>query len=139
MVLQFPQRGTGILTLLRQQRYAEALRSILDRTETLPSGCRVIKGKADVPYPRIGGREAHRLVLWAKTAGPIDGWQAHHLCGNTSCVEPGHIVPATAAQNVAEMLARKTYEAEIEALRRALADYAPDHPLLREGRLRRRG
>lgn len=131
-----PVRRSGLRELFEQERYDEALHKIMARTELLDSGCRVVKGKEDEPYPQIywsknTTRGAHRLVLWAKTGGTIDGWHAHHRCANPVCVEPDHLVPATAAENSAEMLARRTYEAEIEALRAALAELAPAHPLLR--------
>lgn len=129
-------RRAGLRELFEQERYDEALCRILDRTEPIGSGCRGITGKTDEPYPQIywsknTTRGAHRLVLWAKTGGSIDGWHAHHTCANPVCVEPDHLVPATSAENAAEMLARRTYEAEIETLRAALAELAPAHPLLR--------
>jgi hypothetical protein len=131
-----PERRAALRELFERERYDEALQRIMARTKLLSSGCRVIKGKEDEPYPQIywaknTTRGAHRLVLWAKVGGTIDGWHAHHRCANPVCVEPDHLVPATAAENSAEMLARRTYEAEIEALRAALAELAPAHPLLR--------
>lgn len=79
---------------------------------------------------RGGGSPAHRLVLEAKVGRSITGWHAHNSCGKAECIEPDHLVPATARANVAEMLARSTYEAEIATLRAALAELAPAHPLL---------
>lgn len=138
--IRFPvEREPGLRELFLQGRFEEALACLLARTERLESGCRVLKGRHHAEYPEVywekgTRRPAHRLVLWAKTAGPIDGWQAHHVCANSACVEPEHIVPATAAQNMAEMLARKTLEAEIAMLRAALAEHAPDHPLIKGSR-----
>jgi hypothetical protein len=134
LAIPLPQEP-GLRQLFEQGRYDEALRSLLDRTEVLASGCRVMKTRPDVPYPTVrwsktNKKPVHRLILWAKTKGSIEGWHAHHTCANSTCVEPDHIVPATAAENVGEMLARRTYEAEIEQLRQALAEAAPDHPLL---------
>lgn len=128
-------RPLGLRELFEQERYDEAMRSLMARTVMLDTGCRVMRGKPTAQYPTVfwtktSKRAAHRLVLWAKTKGSIDGWHAHHTCSNPSCVEPDHLVPATAAENVGEMLARRTYEAEIDALREALAEFCPGHALL---------
>ena len=49
------------------------------------------------PSGRIGA--AHRLV-YEYEVGPIpDGLTIDHLCRNTSCVNPGHMEPVTAAEN----------------------------------------
>lgn len=133
-------RPLGLRELFEQERYDEAMASLMARTVALDSGCRVMKLKPSAEYPVVrwskdSRRPVHRLVLWAKTRGSIEGWHAHHTCANASCVEPAHIVPATAAENVGEMLARRTYEAEIEQLRSALAELAPDHELLRRSLL----
>lgn len=134
LTISLPQ-PIGLKQLFDGGRFDDAMASILARTVVRADGCRVIKGQEDVDYPQVRWgkgkrRTVHRLVLWAKIRGPIDSWQAHHACANAWCVEPAHIVPATAAENIAEMKARKTYEAEIAALREALTEHAPGHPLL---------
>ena len=46
-------------------------------------------------YGRDGGRHAHREV-YQELCGEIpDGHELHHLCGNTSCVNPSHLLPVT--------------------------------------------
>lgn len=53
------------------------------------SGCWVwSKGKTVRGYP---WGHAHRRY-WETANGPIpDGWQVHHVCRNTSCVNPNHL------------------------------------------------
>ncbi|GAA1103551.1 hypothetical protein GCM10009650_02890 [Nesterenkonia jeotgali] len=46
------------------------------------------------------------------------------------CVNPEHVVPATAATNIAEMKARNSYIARIEELENALRELSPRHPKL---------
>lgn len=72
----------------------------------------------------------HRIVLEMKHGAPLGSQHAHHVCANTACVNPEHLQPVTHRENVAEMLARQSYLARIRELESALADLAPDHPLL---------
>lgn len=85
-------------------------------------------------YPRVklGKRTfmVHRMVAEMKFGAAMKSQHSHHICGNSYCVNPDHIVPATAAANVAEMLARTSYENRIHELEEALALLAPSHPLL---------
>lgn len=127
-----PAPVMGLRALFEGGHYEKALANLLRRASITPDGCLVLNGK---PYPEVhwqgrSRRMAHRLVLEAVAGRPINGWQAHHVCANPACVSPEHIVPATGAANTAEMLARRTFEAEIANLRAALAEVAPDHPLL---------
>jgi hypothetical protein len=86
---------------------------------------------------KVGGvrrvLKTHR-VSYEAAYGPIPpGEQVHHRCGRSSCVRPEHLQAATARENVAEMLVRRTLEARIAALESALRDFMPDHPALDEG------
>lgn len=82
----------------------------------------------------VGGRTmfVHRLVLEAKLGAPLGKQAAHHKCANTLCVNPQHLQPITARENVAEMLARAYLESRVRDLEAALAAVDPNHPLLRE-------
>lgn len=85
-------------------------------------------------YPRVtiaGQRlSVHRLVVETYHGKPLGTQHAHHTCANTVCVNPKHVVPVTAAQNIAEMNARQSYIARIKELENALAELAPYHPAL---------
>ena len=75
-------------------------------------------------------RSLHRQVLEAKHGQPLGSQAAHHVCANRACVNPDHLQPVTHRDNIAEMLARRSYVARIQELKQALAECAPDHPLL---------
>lgn len=86
-------------------------------------------------YPRasLGGRAnrpLHRASLEMRYGKPLGSQQAHHICSNTRCVNPNHIEPATASQNVGEMLARKSYERRIKELENELRKLDPNNELL---------
>lgn len=82
---------------------------------------------------RIGkqSHQAHRLMLQAQHDGaPLGVQAAHHRCANTMCINPDHLQPVTHRENIAEMLARRSYLNRITELEEALAALAPDHPVL---------
>ena len=85
-------------------------------------------------YPRVNiGQKrvyVHRLAVEAYRKKPLGTQQAHHTCANASCVNPGHVIPVTAAENLVEMKARHSYLARIRELEDALAEVAPEHPAL---------
>lgn len=97
-------------------------------------GCWIWQRRIKDGYPVviIGDRhlQAHRVTLEASLDGPLGSQPAHHICAETRCVNPDHLVPVTHAQNVAEMLARNAYRKRIAELEAALVDVAPTHPLL---------
>lgn len=75
-------------------------------------------------------RRVYRVILEALT-GPIPpGYHVHHSCANPRCINPEHLERSDARANVGEMLERRGYVEYIRQLRDALAEYAPDHPLL---------
>ena len=45
----------------------------------------------------------------------------HHKCANRACCNPEHLELATNRENVAEMFARKAYEARIAELEEEVA------------------
>lgn len=85
-------------------------------------------------YPRvnIAGRYvgAHRIAACAAAGRYLGEEHAHHSCANTVCVNPDHVIPASASINTAEMKARQGYMARISELECALREVAPDHPAL---------
>lgn len=82
----------------------------------------------------IAGRtmQVHRLSLEARLGRPLGKQAAHHVCANTTCVNPDHLQPVTHIQNAAEMLARTYMVQRITELEAALRDLEPKHPLLEE-------
>ena len=74
------------------------------------------KGYGKVKVTVNGTRKTlstHRLSLEAKIGRPFVE-HSHHACANTKCCNPDHLQLATANENVAEMLARRSYEARIK-------------------------
>lgn len=73
------------------------------RVVTAHDGCWLWQGARAGVYGvlRTGGRQvmAHRW-FWEEVNGPVpDGYEGHHLCGNTLCVNPAHVTPVTKAEN----------------------------------------
>lgn len=74
-----------------------------------------------------------RLVPWAEAGFPDDMRsfpQVHHICAVRDCIEPTHLVPATALTNLLEASARKAALRRVELLTEALREADPDNPLL---------
>lgn len=89
--------------------------------------------KSGYPRASLGGtsyKALHRASLEMRYGKPLGSQQAHHICGNSHCVNPNHIEPATAAQNVGEMLARRSYEQRIKELENELKKLDPNNELL---------
>lgn len=131
--------------------YPAIIEALGERTTPDENGCWIWAGThtSGSSYPQVGFTRdpitggprtylVHRLMLEAKLGHPIGGMHSHHVCATRRCVNPDHLEPVTAAENVAEMMARKTFEARIKsleadnaALREALSTRDPDHPLPR--------
>lgn len=134
---------TRLRHALHDLDYPEVIEALRERTEPDRSGCWIWQGPYETTgYPRVGFSKpireggpkiylVHRLMLEAKLGRPIKNMHSHHTCANHGCVNPEHLELTTAAQNVGEMMGRKSYEARITELERALAELAPEHPLLR--------
>jgi hypothetical protein len=62
-------------------------------------GVRLRNGRARVTHKK---RHFYPYrVIWEEVYGPIPrGLGACHLCGNSGCVNPDHIVPGTQSQNI---------------------------------------
>jgi hypothetical protein len=135
------RRGAKHLwTPLRRALELGDCRATLDelrkRSDLNSNGCWVWRARLKDGYPVIKvakkSLQAHRVSLEAKVGKPLGKQAAHHVCANPACVNPEHLQPVTARENVAEMLARTYMESRIADLESALALHDSDHPLLRE-------
>ena len=115
------------------------LDAIAGRCIITDSGCwewqgpRSASGYGHVSTRRNGrtSEAVHRVVFEHATGIKPSGMTVHHKCANAPCCNPDHLQLATHRENLAEMQARRTYEAQIDELRKALALHEPDHPLLK--------
>lgn len=127
-------RRTPLRIAYETQDWASLLREMKGRTMTNPDGCWIWQGRMSKGYPEviIGGRymQAHRVTLEARMGAPLGSQPAHHVCAQTTCVNPDHLIPVTHAENIVEMLSRNAYLARIRELEAALEDVAPSHPAL---------
>jgi hypothetical protein len=65
---------------------------------------------------------AHRFA-YETLVGPItEGSVVHHKCANRSCCNPDHLELTTHHDNLAEMFARRAYEARIAELEARVAE-----------------
>ena len=129
-----PRRQVYISELMDVGEWGQVVDRLLDRT-TRVGECMDWTGKMKDGYAlvRVRGKDVqvHRLMLQAKHEGrPLGVIHAHHVCGRASCVNPDHLQPATAAENVGEMKARQSYLARIRELEEAIREVDPDHPVL---------
>ena len=124
-----------------EARWDDFIAALYLRCVKTPEGCWEWQGakstpaKSASPYPlqKWSGKRhpVHRLALEAKHGAPLGTQQAHHTCANTMCVNPDHLQAATHVENIAEMKARRSYEARIAELERALELIDARHPLLK--------
>ena len=115
--------------------------------DTLKSRCRIDESKGDSCWVWEGARRgrygftgrastnrlAHRVMSWAAMGceGPIETMpHIHHMCAVPLCINPLHLMPATALANSIEQSARNALLHEISILRQALEAIDPAHPLL---------
>jgi hypothetical protein len=116
-------------------RKEHTLESILERTTQVGNcliwqGAKQVNGYGAVGYKRKTVRP-HRLVYEMHTGKNIAGVVIHHTCANRLCLNIEHLQPASQAQNVLEMLARKEYEARIRQLESRVADLEKENAELR--------
>ena len=119
--------------------YEAMITEILQKVTVTDGGCWVWqrgtrRRKEKSPYPVVKWSnrtfQLHRLVLEVKHGKPLGSQHAHHICANSMCVNPDHLQPVTHRENIAEMLARRSYLARIEELENRLREYNADDPLL---------
>ncbi len=91
------------------------------------TGCRVWTGARTnngygAVYVNPKTLYAHR-VSWEVHNGPIpEDSVVHHTCANRCCINPNHLQIITQAENLAEMMGRKTYEKRIAELEKKLEE-----------------
>lgn|SRR5215469_7516285 len=62
--------------------------------------CWIWRGSLRKGYGQILGRMAHK-VIYEEMIGPVpNGLQLDHLCRNRNCVNPYHLEPVTARENL---------------------------------------
>lgn len=111
-------------------------RCTLSSTDT--PGCWSWRGsKTTGGYAYMGrartNRLVHRVVAWATDGfpGELSAFpDVHHVCGVRICVNPAHLVPATASANVLESSVRNALFERIRRLEDALRETDPGHQLL---------
>lgn len=115
--------------------------AIKDSSAINDAGCWTYSKPGKDGYPiytmalKTGKRKSyrlHRLVLEAKLGKQLGSQAAHHMCANSSCVNPEHLQPISFRENTAEMMQRNYYVTRIRELEVALAALSPDHSLLNE-------
>ena len=117
------------LTTLRLRRGKAALYSLselLSFTEEV-DGCLVWKradNKQGYGIAQHGGKSwmAHRLSYHLATGCDIGSQVIHHTCANSMCIKPEHLQLAHQADNVLEMLSRRSLEARIADLEARVAE-----------------
>ena len=130
-------RGGGLVGAILHGNRGDIIDAVKAATTLDPdTGCWSWSGYRVNRYPivrstQIGRIRVHRLVMEVKLGRSIGDEPVHHICANRSCVNPDHLQLVTVAENNAEMLARRVYEARIAELEAALASIVPNHPVLR--------
>ena len=136
---RFPE-NLPIYKAIRSGSPSDVLTAIQGRCTVTPSGCwewqgtRNSAGYCTVSTGRVKGRYhelVHRVTYEFATGVKPEGMTVHHKCANTSCCNPEHLQLASHRENIGEMHARRTYEAQMAELRNALAEHDPNHPLLK--------
>ena len=136
---RFPE-NLPIYKAIRTGTAQDVLDAIATRCITTNTGCwewqgtRNRAGYGHVSTGRVEGRAyelVHRVTYEYATGVEPTGMTVHHKCANATCCNPEHLQLASHQENIAEMQARLTYEAQIAELRKALAKHEPNHPLLR--------
>lgn len=106
-----------------------------------PTGCWLWTGAANgsggYGVVRVAGRDlgAHR-VFYDALVGPAPCWQhIDHLCGVRRCVNPAHLEPVTAAENVRRGQGTRLSWEDVRDIRRRHADGERTSDLAREYRV----
>lgn len=128
-----------IYNAIRTGSDQDVLDAIRERCIVPDSGCWEWQGfRSTSGYGRVStGRrktktqeQTHRVTFEYATGIKPGEMVIHHKCANRACCNPEHLQLATQIENTAEMHARRSLEAQIDELRKALSVYDPGHPLL---------
>ena len=128
-----------IYNAIRTGSDQDVLDAIRERCIVSDSGCWEWQGfRSTSGYGRVStGRrktktqeQTHRVTFEYATGIKPGEMVIHHKCANRACCNPEHLQLATQLENTAEMHARRSLEAQIDELRKALSVYDPGHPLL---------
>lgn len=121
----YAQLRTG-KPLKPRRRYNPGIHTLEDllKETTLEGGCMRFREFDDYGRLEVDGKpwRAHRLSYQLATGEDVEGIAIHHKCANTWCINPDHLQRATDYDNNLEMLARRSYEAQIAALRVRVAE-----------------
>lgn len=85
-------------------------------------------------YQTYRGRSwpAHRLAYYlANDAPDLKGVVIHHKCANKLCVNIEHLEPASQADNVLEMFARTSLEAELTIAKQKIIELEAEVEILK--------
>lgn len=83
---------------MRRKPFSRA--DVLPRIAISPTGCWEWTGQIKAGYGRLSGASAHR-ISYEVFIGPIpSGLTLDHLCYNPPCVNPDHLEPVTAIENL---------------------------------------
>lgn len=130
------EASKGPMRRAYEQGDTEAFFTALQARCTVTSaGCWEWQGKVKSGYPiwHVSGKQLllHRISVEMKYAAKLGSQAAHHMCGNSCCVNPAHLQPVTSVENTAEMLARRSYEDRIAELEAELRRIDPTNELLK--------
>ena len=117
------------------QDWARVILALKENTISNDLGCWIWQGyliKGKYGCIQIGSeyKSTHRLMMEATHEASLGDQPIHHKCAETSCINPDHLQPVTHYDNLAEMLARKTYLFRIEELEKAIREINPTHEVL---------
>ena len=120
-----------IVASYKNKDYSKVLR-LVEENVAKEDGCWNWRGRLDAGgYSGIGNLRLPRMVLESVLERPLGLDQAHHKCANRVCVNPEHLQPVSARENIAEMNQRNFYLRRIAELEDALRSIKPDHHVSR--------
>ena len=115
------------------EMWAQAIQSRCDLTS---SECWEWQGESRGGYPVMTFAKrkvfVHRMSLEMKLGRGLGIEAAHHICANAICVNPHHLQPVSARENMAEMIQRNYFVKRIAELEAEVARLDPSSAVLTE-------